>query len=76
MKYAVIKVINGNYAIHAETKNLNSAIFNFHSLCSVLWNSEDVITANVCIVNEHFGIVNGYNEHIYHETETEIKDKE
>lgn len=71
MKYAIIKVINGNYFIHAEgMTNLVDAKRNFHGLCQTLWNAEDVITAKVKIVDENLDTVEGYTEFIHHEVET------
>ena len=67
MKYAIIKVINGNYFIHAEgITNLESAITQFHGLCQTLWNALDVITATVIIADEKLNYVEGYKEFIYH----------
>ena len=68
MKYAVIKVINGNYFVHAEGfTDLTKAITNFHGLCQTLWNAEDVKSACVMIVDENLDVVNGYKEFIRHE---------
>ena len=45
MKYAIIKVINGNYFVHAEgITNLENAKAQYHGLCQTLWNASDVIT--------------------------------
>ena len=67
MKYGIIKVINGNYFIHAEgITDLASAKSQFHGLCQTLWNASDVITACVSIVNENLDCVEGYKEHITH----------
>lgn len=68
-KYAIIKCINGNYAIHAETEELNSAKTNFHGLCQTLWNAPDVVTAKVEIVDEQLNCVEDYREYIHHEVE-------
>ena len=39
MTYAIIKVINGNYSIHAEgITSVQSARISFHQLCASLWN--------------------------------------
>ena len=71
MKYAIIKVINGNYFVHAEgITNIASAKTQFHGLCQTLWNASDVITAMVKIVDEQLDCVEGYREFIHHE-ETE-----
>lgn len=68
MKYAVIKVINGNYAIHAEgITDVSAAKVNFHGLCQTLWNAPDVITAEVAILDEQLDVVEGYKEFIFHE---------
>ena len=68
MKYAVVKVINGSYSIHAEGfTELAGAKFNFHGLCQTLWNAPDVITAEVMIVDENLDCVEGYKEFIHHE---------
>lgn len=67
MKYAIIKVINGNYFIHAEgITDLASAKTQFHGLCQSLWNAADVITAHVMISDEQLNAVEGYKEFIHH----------
>lgn len=70
MKYAIIKVINGNYSIHAEgIADVNSAKVQFHGLCQTLWNAPDVIKACVKIIDENLDTVEGYKEVISHPTE-------
>lgn len=70
MKYAIIKVINGNYFVHAEgIVALESAQAQFHGLCQTLWNASDVISAYVMIVDEQLDCVEGYKEFIHHEAE-------
>ena len=70
MKYAIVKVINGNYFIHAEgITSLNDAKAQFHGLCQTLWNASDVITAEVKILDEQLDCVQGYKEFISHPTE-------
>ena len=67
MKYAIIKVINGNYFVHAEgITSMESAKTQFHGLCQTLWNAPDVITACVKIVDEQLDTVEGYRETITH----------
>lgn len=67
MKYAIIKVINGNYFIHAEgITDKASAKTQFHGLCQTLWNAPDVITATVIIADENLDVVEGYKEFISH----------
>lgn len=67
MKYAIIKVINGNFFIHAEgITDLSAAKTQFHGLCQTLWNAPDVISAEVMIMNEQLNAVENYKEYIYH----------
>lgn len=67
MKYAIIKVINGNYSIHSEgITDVNSAKVQFHDLCKTLWNASDVIKATVIIADENLDAVEGYKEIITH----------
>ena len=72
MKYAIIKVINGNYFIHSEgITSISSAKTQFHGLCQSLWNEPAVITAYVMIADEQLDAVEGYKERIWHEPEPE-----
>jgi len=67
MKYAIIKVINGNYFVHAEgIIDINSAKVQFHGLCQTLWNASDVLKAVVIIADENLDAVEGYKEVITH----------
>ena len=67
MMYAIVKVINGHYFIHAEgITDVSAAKTNFHGLCQTLWNAPDVITAEVMIVDEQLDCVEGYKEFISH----------
>lgn len=68
MKYAILKVINGNYFVHAEgMTDLSAAKVAFHGLCQTLWNAQDVVTAMVAIVDENLDVVERYKEFIHHE---------
>lgn len=68
MKYAIIKVINGTYSVHAEGfTDVAFAKVSYHGLCQTLWNAPDVITAEVAIVDENLDAVEGYKEYIRHE---------
>lgn len=68
MKYAIIKVVNGTYSVHAEGfTDMASAKVSYHGLCQTLWNAPDVITAEVVIVDENLDAVEGYKEYIHHE---------
>lgn len=67
MKYAIIKVINGNYFVHAEgITDLAQAKTQFHGLCQTLWNAPDVTSAYVMITDEQLDVVEGYKEYIHH----------
>ena len=67
MKYAIVKVINGNYFIHAEgITELANAKTLFHGLAQTLWNAPDVITAYIEIVDEQLDVVEGYKEFVDH----------
>ena len=71
MKYAIIKVINSNYFIHAEgITDIASAKVQFHGVCQTLWNAPDVTTAYVMIADEQLDAVEGYKEFIHHEAVT------
>ena len=73
MTYAIVKVINGNYSIHAEgIKDIASAKTQFHGLCQVLWNAPDVLKATVKIMDENLDCVEGYMEFITHEPVEEV----
>ena len=68
MKYAIIKVVNGNYAIHSEgIATVEAAKVQFHGLCQTLWNAPDVLSAHVMIADEQLDAVEGYKEIIHHD---------
>ena len=68
MTYAIVKVINGAYAIHAEgITDVANANVTFHGLCQTLWNAPDVLSAEVAIMDENLDAVEGYKEFISHE---------
>jgi len=65
MTYAIIKAVNGNYAIHSEgIADINSAKSQFHGLCQTLWNASDVLNASVIIADQNLDVVQGYKEFI------------
>lgn len=67
MKLAIIKVINGDFSVHAEGfTELSNAKASYHGLCQTLWNAPDGITAEVAIVDEQLFVVEGYKEFIHH----------
>ena len=70
MKFAIIKVINGNYSVHAEgITDVTNAKTAYHGLCQTLWNAPDVTTAMVEIVDENLDCVEKYKEYIHHDAE-------
>ena len=72
MKYAIIKVVNGSYSIHAEGfTDVASAKVTYHGLCQTLWNAPDVLSAYVMIADEQLDAVEGYKERIHHEPQPE-----
>lgn len=67
MKYAIVKVVNGNFSIASEHgEDLKAAKVAFHGACQTLWNAPDVITAEVKIVDEQLDCVDDYKEFISH----------
>lgn len=72
MKYAIIKVINGSFSVHAEGfTDIAQAKVNFHGLCQTLWNAPDVISAYVMIADEQLDAAEGYKEYIHHDPQPE-----
>lgn len=70
MKYAIITCINSNFAVKAEYPTLDKAKVGFHQQCATLWNAEDVLEAEISIMDENLTTV--VTEHIYHEA-TEVE---
>lgn len=74
MKYAIVKVVNGSYSIHAEGfTEISNAKVTYHGLCQTLWNAPDVISAEVSIVDENLDCVEGYKERISHTPVLEVE---
>lgn len=68
MKYAILKVINGNYFVHAEgITDVSAAKVQYHGLAQTLWNAQDVEIAMIMIVDENLDCVEKYKEYIHHE---------
>ena len=68
MKYAIIDVVNGTFAIREEgITSLETAKSRWHARCQVLWNAQDVISAYVMIADEQLDAVEGCKEYIHHE---------
>lgn len=67
MIYAIIKVINGNFFVHAEgITDLANAKSQYHGLCQTLWNAPDVVNAYVAIVDTQLDVVESMKEYIHH----------
>lgn len=65
MKYAIVKVVNGNFSIDSEGyTDVKNAIVNYFGLCQSLWNAPDVVTASVTIVDENNKQYTHYAEYI------------
>ncbi len=63
MTYAVIKCVNGNFALDSEWKgNINGAIMQWHNVCRTLWSAEDVNMATVEIIDELGTVLENYRE--------------
>lgn len=70
MKYALVKVVNGNFSVNSEHgEDLQAAKVAFHGEAKTLWNSKDVISAEIKIVDEQLDCVDGYKEFIFHAAE-------
>ena len=65
MKYAIITCINSNFAVKTEYTALDKAKVGFHQQCASLWNAEDVLEAEISIMDENLTTV--VTEHIHHE---------
>lgn len=75
MKYAVLKVVNGNFSVAAEGFTEKAkAIVNYHGVCQTLWNAPDVLDGAVMIVDEKLRQVEGYHELIHHEAPAEVEE--
>lgn len=65
MKYAIVKVVNGNFFVDSEGyTNTKAAKPRYFDVCKALNNAEDVETACIKIVDENMLCSDGYEEHI------------
>ena len=69
MKYYVIQSSNGTVSVVSEWSDLNSAIVAYHDRCKVLWNTPEVVTGVVMLVDSALNTVGGYREFITHTVE-------
>lgn len=68
MKYAIIAVTNGNFAVKSEHgTNKQAALVAFHQLSAAYWNAPDVTTAMIKVVDENLDTVDGKMEYITHD---------
>jgi len=67
MKLALINCVNGNFSVIAEGITTDQAArVQFHDMCKILWNAQDVITGEVAIVDEQLDVYHGLKEFIHH----------
>ena len=68
MKYSLIAVTNGNFAVKSEHgENKQAALVAFHQLSAAYWNAPDVTTAMIKVVDENLDTVDGKMEYITHD---------
>ena len=71
MKYAVLRVTDGNYGIQSEGHtNLEDARYSYHSYCAALSKDKSFQTATVMVVDENLDCVQGYKEFFSNVVET------
>ncbi len=58
-KFALIKCVNGNFAVATEHADKNAGIVAFHQTSASLWNASDVVTARLSLVDENLYVVDG-----------------
>lgn len=74
MKLAIVKCVNGNFAIAAEgIETEQAALVAFHNQCAALWNTQEVVTGEVAVVDEQLDIYHGCKELIKHNNYTAIE---
>ncbi|MBQ1571070.1 MAG: hypothetical protein IIZ78_08110 [Clostridiales bacterium] len=68
MRYSLIAVTNGNFAVKSEHgENKQAALVAFHQLSAAYWNAPDVTTAMIKVVDENLDTVDGKMEYITHD---------
>ena len=75
MVYAIIKEVNGSFAVHEEGfTDKATAIKRWHHLCEALWAAPDLDYAVVKLVDENLDCVEGnkYKEVVDRRTTPEI----
>ena len=77
MKYSLIAVTNGNFAVKSEHgENKQAALVAFHQLSASYWNAPDVTTAMIKVVDENLDTVDGKMEYITHEPVAPVVEEE
>lgn len=67
MKLFIQQCVNGNISTVAEfVDNKQGALVSFHQVCANLWNTADVYTATVKILNENLDVWEKRSEYIDH----------
>lgn len=69
MKYGVIKVSNGAFAIESEWSDLDKAKARFHKTCETHWSAPDVKKATIMLCDENLNLIRDFKETITHEVE-------
>lgn len=64
--YAVIKNVNGSFAVDSEWTDENMAVYKYHTVCATLWNAPEAVSAEVKLVDAHLDTVKGYHDIIIH----------
>lgn len=58
-KFALIKCVNGNFAVATEHADKNAGIVAFHQASATLWNASDVVTARLNLIDDNLYVVDG-----------------
>ena len=70
MKYAIIKVVNGNFFVDSEGyTSVKNAKPQYFDVCKALNAAPDVVTASVKIIDEYQNCQEGYEEIINNEVQ-------
>ena len=64
--YAVIEQVNGNFIVHTEHADINSAEVSFANLWAALVNDTGAVDAVIKVVDKNFDTVNGDIKKIQH----------
>lgn len=74
MRYAVLAVTNGNFAVKSEHgENKQAALVAFHQLSASYWNAPGVTTAMIKVVDENLDTVDGKMEYITHDVQPVVE---